>query len=271
MALLPGQWTLANLRTLIRQECDMVNSQFITDAEFNSYIAYSQLELYDLLVQKYGNDYYSALDSNANEYRITTDGVNDHFKLPDGSATYTFPDASTCPPFYKLLGVDLYLNGTNKSSRINVYPFSYAERNKFSAPNLPAWGGRLRLQYRLEGGVASSVTVPAPAYLWLVPLPSNGQTVGVRYVPRLTPVANDTDVADGVSGWEEYIVVDVAIKALAKEESDPSVMMARKMALLKRIEEASENRDVGSPATVADVRDDFGRGGSWGPWSGGPY
>jgi hypothetical protein len=62
-----------------------------------------------------------------------------------------------------------------------------------------------------------------------------------------------TNVLDGVSGWEEYVVVDVAIKALAKEESDVSVLMAQKEALRARIVQVSAQRDVSAPATVTDV------------------
>jgi hypothetical protein len=61
-------------------------------------------------------------------------------------------------------------------------------------------------------------------------------------------------VADGVSGWLEYVVTDAAIKMLQKEESDTSTLQFQKAALIKRIEAAGENRDAGSPATIADVQ-----------------
>jgi hypothetical protein len=88
----------------------------------------------------------------------------------------------------------------------------------------------------------------------IVPIPSSGQTIRVWYAPRLSYLLNDADVFDGVSGWEEYIVVDCCIKALAKEESDTSVFMAQKAALLQRIEEAAANRDIGEPETVSDSK-----------------
>lgn len=77
----------------------------------------------------------------------------------------------------------------------------------------------------------------------------------------------DTDTVDGVSGWEEYIIVDTCIKAMAKEESDPSVFIAQKNALIKRIEEAAENRDIGEPEVVSDSKM---RNSSWAgdDWSG---
>lgn len=58
---------------------------------------------------------------------------------------------------------------------------------------------------------------------------------------------------DGVNGWEEYLVVDAAIKALQKEESDVSVLLAQKALLQRRIESAATNRDAAEPARVVDV------------------
>ena len=68
-----------------------------------------------------------------------------------------------------------------------------------------------------------------------------------------------------MSGWEEYIVCDSAIKMTQKEESDCSILLAQKAALLARIEAAAENRDAGSPQTVADSK----RANS--VWGGGGY
>lgn len=58
---------------------------------------------------------------------------------------------------------------------------------------------------------------------------------------------------DGVNGWEEYIVVDAAMKCLQKEESDVSVLMAEKSALKQRIEAMASNRDAGKPERITDV------------------
>jgi hypothetical protein len=78
-------------------------------------------------------------------------------------------------------------------------------------------------------------------------------------------------VLDGISGWTEYVIVDAAIKCLVKEETDPSALMATKAGLIKRIEEAAGNRDVGAAPTVADVygpgsNDGYGPPGSGGNW-----
>jgi hypothetical protein len=62
-----------------------------------------------------------------------------------------------------------------------------------------------------------------------------------------------TTQVDGISGWEEYPVVDAAIKIMGKEESETSALMMRKEALKKRIQDIAANRDPGTAARTADV------------------
>jgi hypothetical protein len=220
---IPATTTLLGLRTAVRQRADQENSLFCSDGEVNSYINQSYFELYDLLIQKYGNDYFIAPD-----YTFTTDGTSDKYALPTD--------------FYKILGVDLLLSGGNSYS-LTVRPFQMAERNRWAWPNMQALYGLVNLRYRLNG-----------SYIWFVPRPAAGQTIRLLYVPRLNVLQYDSDEIDGVSGWDEYIVVDAAIKCMQKEESDVSVLMAQKQALIRRIEAAAENRDAGSPQKVSDSR-----------------
>lgn len=222
--------TLAELRLAAQQRADMVGSDFVSDSEWTSYINGSYYELYDLLVQKYGDDYFVSTDTS-----IVTDGVNDRYSL-----------AALDPALYKLLGVDVQLSGTAgaaNGSYVPLLPFNFIERNVLGTATTQAALVRTNLRYRLNGG-----------NLWLNPLPAANQTLRLWYVPQLEPLVNESDTADGVSGWLEYVICDAAIKAMQKEESDVSVLMAQKAALIQRIEAAAENRDAGSPATVADVR-----------------
>lgn len=221
--------TLAQLRTLAKQESDMVNSTFVSDAEWNSYINQSYFELYDLLVQKYGDDYYS------NSVEFDTNGTDYMFELPDGT------NYDGAPAFYKLLGLDLNLAPGNQDSWVTIHRFNFSDRNRYAVPNFQSFYGVTNLRYRLNAN-----------NLWLTPTPSGGQTMRIWYVPRLQTLDADGDTADGISGWTEYIVVDSAIKAKDKEESDTRVLMARKMGLIQRIEAAAENRDAANPMTVSD-------------------
>jgi hypothetical protein len=215
--------TLLQLRTAVRERADQVNSTFISDSELTSYIQQSSFELYDVLVQKYGDAYFVKNPPAT----ITTDGTNEVFALPTD--------------LYKLLGVDLQTSGA-PNGWLTLRPFNMAERNRYWRPNAAPIVGFTSLRYRLAG-----------SNLWLTPLPAASQTLRVWYVPRLTTYTGDSDTLDGISGWTEYVIVDAAIKCMVKEESDPSALMAQKAALLKRIEEAAGNRDEGAPPTVSDV------------------
>jgi hypothetical protein len=309
--------TLPELRLATRQRADMVHSQFVSDQEFNSYINASYFELYDLLVQKYGNDYYMK------DYSFSLQGNVSRYDLPED--------------FFKLLGVDLSIS-SGPDGYVSLKPFTLAERNRYSTANVQTWIGVTNLRYRLSANK-----------LWFTPSPQTGQQIRIWYVPRLKalvdpvtltlaqqPVADDllivgsssvdlyaqigaapaltaenvatainalgldvtaeatgttitltgtsttpiglslyngttigvttrfqlsTDsvegdsiTADGVSGWLEYVITDAAIKAGQKEESDTTTLQFQKAALIKRIEAAAENRDAGSPATIADVQ-----------------
>jgi dsDNA-binding SOS-regulon protein len=86
------------------------------------------------------------------------------------------------------------------------------------------------------------------------------------YAPRPQALLADTDLIDGIAGWEEYVIVEACIKAKTKQEDDVSVFMAQKQELLKRIEDAAENRDIGDPETVSDSKT---RNFAWGDTGGG--
>lgn len=230
MATLP-QMTLADIRTAAQQRADMVNSSFIATAEWATFINGSYYELYDLLIQKYGDDYF------VSQGNATTSGSTQMISLPSD--------------FYKLCGVDLQVSAPDWW--VTLRPFEFAERNRFALRNYQSFYGLSNLRYHLQGG-----------NLMLTPQPAGGQALRIWYIPRLAPLVNDTDVADGVSGWLDYVVVDAARKALMKEESDPSALVMELASLRERIESAAENRDAGSPATVADTASSN----PWTPWGG---
>jgi hypothetical protein len=215
-----GTLTLSDLMIQVRSRADMLpqnytpsltsTNYFVTDPELITYINQSYYELYDIMVQKYGNDYFVAPPIN-----ISTDGQSYLYPLPNGT------NYSGAKAFYKVLGLDLNLNPTVSDSFITIPQFMFAERNRYSVPNMQAFYGLTNLRYRLQD-----------SNVWFTPTPAAGQTIRVWYIPRLTQLATLTDVCDGVSGWTEYIIVDAAIKCLQKQESDVSVLLAQKQALI---------------------------------------
>lgn len=204
-----GVKTLAQIRLEAQRRADMENSEFLSTTEWNDNINSSCEELYDLLIQKYGDDYFVA-----SPQTITTDGVNNLFSLPSD--------------FYKLIAVDQLLSAQG-SAYHPVERFNVGDRGE---------------------GFCQGAVPPA------------GKIVRLTYIPRFTELVNDTDTADGISGWLEYVIVDAAMKALVKEESDTSALEVRKDKLTQRIESAAENRDAGNPQTVVDVYSQRRRRGS---------
>jgi hypothetical protein len=241
-----GEMSLGQIRLAAQQRADRVNSQFVTLPEWNSYINQSLFELYDLLITTY-EDYYLAP-----ALQFTTVSGQSFYPLPNGT------NYSGALPFYKLRGVDLGLNATNQAY-VTLNKFNFMDRNKYIYPNSGSTiYGVLNLQYRVMG-----------SNIELIPFPSNAQPMQLWYIPRLQQLLKDTDITtSSVSGWIEYVIVDAAIKALQKEESDISVLAVQKMALIKRIEETASNRDAGMPDTISDVRSQGGWGSSSGGWNG---
>lgn len=242
-----GEMSLGFLRLCAQQRADRVNSNFLTKAEWNTNINNSMLELYDLLVGAY-EDYFSATP-----VTFTTDGTNYQYALPNGT-NYTAAKA-----FYKLMGVDLAVNSI-QNAWVTVPKYNFIDRNNYLYPNSNSTlYGVVNTRYRMVG-----------TNIQFIPIPASGQTIRLWYVPRLDQLLKDNDVTTiGHSGWLEYVIVDAAIKALQKEESDVSVLMARKQELKDRIEAIAQNRDQGEPDTISDTRQDGSEFGSFGQYRGG--
>lgn len=214
--------TLVNLRLQSRYRADMTDSQFVSDTELNTYINNSYGELYDLLVTKF-EDYFVSTST---------------FTISSGN-TQALPS-----DFYKLLGVDKAYNGGEYTA---VRKFNFAERNRDSI------SGRVGttypvVRYRVLG-----------ANLHFTPDDHATGDYRIWYVPQKTELSGDSsEISDQIIlDWDEYIIVDAAIKMLIKEESDVSALMAQKQMLIKRIEEAAQVRDEGEPERVTDVNSFF--------------
>lgn len=227
---MPGDMSLAALRLAAQQRADRENSQFVTMPEWNSYINQSAFELYDLLTTVY-EDY-----NIAPVVSFTTDG-SQQYDLPNGS------NYSSAPALYKLMGVDVGV-GSSTNGWVTLKKFNFISRNRYVFPQITStYLGVFNMQYRMVGDK-----------IMFIPTPQASQTIRLWYVPRMTSLLKDTDVLDGVSGWTEYVIVDAAIKALQKEESDVSALMAQKQMLTERINGAAQNRDAGQPDTISNTR-----------------
>lgn len=241
---LPGQINLGYIRYFAKLKADKLNSEFLTEDEWNFNINQSAFELYDILVTKYGDDYFLAAP-----YVFSTTGAA-YYPLPDGSSTYQNSLSLTAPAVYKLVGVDCGVS-TGNNAWVTLPRFNWIDRNKFVYPQLQANAlGVFNLSYRQEGN-----------NLYFIPRPAGGQYIQVWYVPMMTQLLQDTDMLSfSISGWSEVVMVDAAIKALLKEESfeQAAALDSIKTRLLERIETTAANRDVGQPNSVSDTRGNTG-------------
>lgn len=247
-----GEMCLSAIRLAAQQRADLVNSKFVTMKEWNSYLNLSMFELYDLLVTAYGEEYFAAAPA-----QFLTNGNTQFYPLPNGVLSFTNSltgVSAVFPAFYKLLGVDLGLNASpaqGSNGWVTLGKFNFNDRNRYFYPNTQSTTyGVFNAQYRLVGN-----------NIEFIPLPSSNQPIRLWYIPRMDMLLADTDITVvGISGWVEYLIVDAAIKALQKEESDVSVLQTQKAMLMKRIEGASVNRDAGRADTISDTRGANGSG-----------
>ena len=180
--------TLLTMRTRVRQRTDLESATARhSDAEINDNINESISELYDILRGAFGQSYYRAV------YTFTT---------TNGVATYALPS-----DFLALVSVDIYMGGSTSGARYSATPYMESERN----------------QYLGMYGTWNSFGCPAQYHLFgnniaFIPNPSQGVLVSVNYVPTPTKLVLDGDTFDGIAGWEEFVVLDAAIKSLLKDD-----------------------------------------------------
>lgn len=213
--------TLSDFITRVRERADMEGSEFVTDTELTTYINASIQELYDILVSSF-QDYY------LNESGITT--------LNSGQSTISLP-----ADFYKLRGVDRQVDNSNWQT---ITPFSFTERNDRTntATYVGYYSNDSGIRYRLQG-----------SQIRLTPQDNCAGNYRLWYIPKVTLLSSNSDSFDGINGWEEYVIVDCAIKCLQKEESDVSVLLSQKQALIQRIRGMANNRDSGAPEVIVPV------------------
>lgn len=210
--------TLLSLRTQARERADMEDSDFISDSELNGYINSSIAALYELVVQATGEDYYV---------------VSTEFNTVVGQETYDLPS-----DFFKAWGMDAKLDN---SDWCTLRKFNFRERNRYHDDSFSR-RGVTGIRYRIIG-----------SSIYLTPVPDSAVPVRLWYVPAPTKLESDSDTFDGIAGWEEYVVVDAAIKMLNKEESDVTVLLRERDLLQRRIESSAVGRSQ-DPETIVDTR-----------------
>ncbi len=203
-------------------EASTTSTSFVPDAELNQYINLALAELYDLILEANGDEYYAIPHS---------------FSTASGQESYDLP-----ADFYRLSGVDAEVGGF----KYTLYNFPLGERNRYANLTAPGWYRGARLFYRLRVDK-----------IFFVPKPDGNYNVTLLYIPNPPILVNDTDTFNFHGGWEEYVILDAAIKMQVKEETDTSVLQLAKEQVKQRIRGAAPDRDNGVPEVVTDATRDF--------------
>lgn len=147
--------------------------------------------------------------------------------LVPGQRDYDLP-----ADFLKLLGVDIVSGGKN----FTMQPWSLNERNRL----LTGWVSR-PIRYILKGGKIS-----------FVPVASSADSITMFYVPSPAEITAVSSV-EVFSGFDEFIMCDVAIMLKQKEESDCQILLIQKAEQKQMIMETLQGRDSGFPQKMTDM------------------
>lgn len=264
---LSSQASLGAIRIQAIQRSGMEGNPAISTAEWNSYITNSYKELYDMLVAAYGNDYYVQTP-----YQFQINGLQ-FYPLPTD--------------FYKLLGVDLQYSAS-PTGWITLKRFEFIDRNKGAYLNSAVTVSSLAQAWYIPEptslqlmpscstvsgsttvGVSDSTDLVAGMSVYgngiqpsttIVSINTTLNTIVLSKAATATlPVVIlqmwiDSTTIDGISGWEEYIIIDASIKAGIKQENEniPDLRV-QKADMKARIESMAEGRDAGQAQHVSDA------------------
>lgn len=214
------QTTAATLITRIREMADMetgdlvVGDSFVTDAELLRHIDASYTRLWGLMAAK------DPVFAEA-ETQLGMDGSNRDWALP--------------ADFMGIIAVDWQKNGR----WIELPRYTLRERNLVES-NVDRVGDPLA--WRLVGNSRALITEVVA--LRILPTPTSGITVRVMYTKHCPTIDETTDVVYGWNGWDQWIVLDVAIKIRSKEESSTDKLERQQARIFDEITAETELLDM---------------------------
>lgn len=176
--------TLTQLRSDVRVIADVEGeTDRHPDAMLTRWINQS-IQAFRLMVSTAGSPYY-----------ITTTAAAD---TVSGTASYALPS-----DFVEAYGVDLTVNGYT----VALPQYEFAERADYTrsaqdSDSMPAY-------WRVQG-----------SNLVMIPTPDGAYSYQLHYLPTGTDLSADADTFDGIAGWEDWIVYDVALKVLTRDDED---------------------------------------------------
>jgi hypothetical protein len=156
----------------------------------------------------------------------------------------TIPHPADCAEIH---GIDVVVTANDVRS---LEPASWKDRNIYR----DMWGNGtgIPIAFSIYNiGVESGASVTAGT-IAIFPAPDRDYTYSIWYVPKWTDLTSDTDVFDGVAGWENWVVWDCVVKLAAADndmQNVAQIAMNERQAAEKRIVTAA-----GKLQRVAPVR-----------------
>ena len=274
--------SLTELRTLTRQRADMENSQFVDDTELTRYLNNSWGELYNLIIDNFNEDYYTT----TNTFTLTSG--TDSYSLPSDFYKLRGVDLVVTTTESVPLRRYNWAERTRNSVTVRARDYRYrVQKGSIVFTPVPSTSDSIKIFYipsprKLESvtpsgvtrGTTTTYTVSSHSFVaddvvnvsnFLADNYNSQQTVqsvtSTTIVTDLnssalsdpTSIGTVESVFDFYSGWDEFIIVDSAIKMVLKEEGDATALLLQKNQLKERMITESQNRDAGEPQTVTDV------------------
>ncbi len=243
---MPATVLRSQLVTFARQAAgfDVIGTspdEFINDPEALGMVDRSATALYDLLIKARGEEYYLS-----------------EVLIPVGPGTTIYPLPAD---FYQL--VNVHVRATGFVGFVTIDPFMEREVAALKTLSVIGTSFPQQTKYRLRGAQGFPGTPPAAPPLALIeylPEPKVVFSTFVRYIPTCIRASVGTltspDVEyDGVNGWEEFIIWDVAAKMVIKEERDSAPYLQQRAMVEARIAALAGARNAGEPERVVDTRD----------------
>lgn len=219
--------TLSQLLLRVRQRANIEGyEEFIVDAEIIDDINQSISEWYDeVRLTTFGGQYFRAA------YPFTT--------VP-GQSLY-----SVAPNTASIISVDCQITG---NMTIAALPYQEEMRNIYKYFPLNGWMLGQTIFYQLQ-------PYQGQDGINFIGTPNQAYSVVINYVPTAPVLSDPSDVLNSINGWEEFIVLDAAIKCLIKDGQEDIIPLitGRLEKQRERIQKAAGQRDMNASEGVHET------------------
>ncbi len=221
---MPRTVTLGDLATRVRYIADLVNNQFVTDTMIYQFINDGNSVLYNKLLRADPERY-----------------MREHTPTIDANGEF-----STEATYFGTIAID-WSEDSNSGIWHNVPRIFATEANAYDHDND-------------DSGVPSGwhpifdTTVAYGVRIRLLPNPSSRYTIRHKYTVAPAELTVAGQIIDGISGWEEYLVLYAAIKCKIREESSTTALENQLARYEEELDSMIEARNVTEAGRVIDTR-----------------